>query len=166
MANDFLESLNKISEVFNDHYSVRIQMKSDLDILKIIDESYKYVWILDHSEYLSEWTPSCNLLFNHQSDSDKVFIRKDSMEILMETKYFCDLLKGIGSSRCYWHIIQTNVKPPYFLDLKKFAGKNKYNMLKQHADYLFELEQMADCEQIISSKKEILVEMLYKLGIP
>ena len=56
MIDKFNESLYKIEEAYNGHYSVKIQMDSDSDILNLIDDSYKYVWIIGHSEYLNEWT--------------------------------------------------------------------------------------------------------------
>lgn len=164
MTNNFSESLNTITELYNGHYCVKIQMDSDLDILKIINLSYKFIWILEYSEYLNEWTSSCNTIFKNQSNPEKVFIRNDNMEILMDTQYFYDLLKRKGQVRNYLHIIQTDVVPPYYLDLKKFVGKNKYIMLKQHINYLFEIIQMGDYELIISSKKEFLEDILRKLN--
>ena len=74
MIDKFNESLYKIEEAYNGHYSVKIQMDSDSDILNLIDDSYKYVWIIGHSEYLNEWTPSNNTLFSRESDPNKVSV--------------------------------------------------------------------------------------------
>lgn len=165
MIDKFSESLYKIKEAYNGHYSVKIQMDSDLDILNLIDDSYKYVWIIGHSEYLNEWTPSKNTLFSRESDPNKVSVRKDKIEILMDTDYFCEILRE-GEIREYLHIIQTNVKPPFFLDLNKFTGKSRYDMLKKYINYLFEIKQMADCEEITSSSKDVLEKLLLKLDKP
>lgn len=156
--------LNIIEEIYNNHYYVLFELDNKQDILKLIDHTYKYVWIIDHSEFQAEWTATNNTLFSRRSDPSKVMIRRDSMEILMETDYFYNLMKENKCEIGGYHFIQTNIVPPHYLSLEKFKGKKKYDMLTEHINYLFEVCIFSDYTRIISSKKDVIEDFLKKIG--
>lgn len=159
------EQYNLIQPAYENHYFVILVLDEDSDILKLIDHSYKYVWIIDHSEHYS-WEPSNNVIYSQQSDPNKVWVRNDNMEVLMETEYFCESIKKelAPNHGLHLHIIQTNVVPPSFLSLDKFKNKKRYDMLKQHIDYLFDLEVHNEEAVIISSKREVIENFLKEIG--
>ena len=84
------------------------------------------------------------------------------MEYLMETSDFLQLIPEIHQTV---KIIQTNIIPPYYLNLKQLSGKGKYDLLKNKIDYLFELEipGAIDYTHIISSQVNFLEKIIENL---
>lgn len=158
------ETLYHIREIYDTpHFCVRVNLDYKNDLYKVLDCTCKYVWILEHSECLSSWTPSNNMLFSNQSDPERVFVRNDKMEILIETQTFLDIIK----THHFFHVtfVQTNIMPPNYLTANKFVGKKKYDMFKECIDYIFELEVESDYICFVSSRKNILENILEKLGV-
>jgi hypothetical protein len=129
--------INKIKEIYKGHYQVILDFPSPNDLVKILDTSYKYVWGIEHNENLLEWKKYDYCLYGEKVKSDVVFTRNMEMEYLMETSDFLQLISNIHQTI---RIIQTNVIPPYYMNLKQLTGKGKYDLLKNKIDYLFELE--------------------------
>ncbi|MEZ4919227.1 MAG: hypothetical protein R2792_08985 [Saprospiraceae bacterium] len=77
------------------------------------------------------------------------------LELLIPTDMFLKLIPSISQTV---KIIQTNTEPPYFLNLENIHGKTRYNLLKKHLDYLFELDMpgASDYSPIISPNKAFL----------
>jgi hypothetical protein len=128
---------NVIKEIFKGHYQVILDFPSQSDLIKIIDKSYKYVWGFEHLENSVEWEKYDYFLYGRKIDSGTVFARNMDMEYLVETSCFIDLIPYVHQTI---KIIQTNIIPPYYVDLKRLSGKEKYDLLKSKVDYLFELE--------------------------
>jgi hypothetical protein len=128
---------NKIIEIFEGHYQVILDSPSKLDVLKIIDKSYDFVWGVSHIENAIEWAKYDHSLYGNNCSALNVFSRNISMEYLISTKDFVKLVPYINQTI---KIIQTNIQPPYYLNLQNLSGKSKYDLLKSKVDYLFEIE--------------------------
>ena len=85
------------------------------------------------------------------------------MEFLLNTSDFLDLIPQIHQTV---RIIQTNIVPPYYLNIKNLSEKGKYNLLKSKIDYLFELEMPGtiDYAPIISPNINYLENLIAKLN--
>jgi hypothetical protein len=154
---------NKIKEIYKGHYQVILDFPSPSDLTKIIDTSYKYVWCIEHNENSVEWEKYDYHLYGKNIKSDTVFARNIEMEYLMETSDFLQLIPEIHQTV---KIMQTNIIPPYYLNLKQLSGKGKYDLLKNKIDYLFELEMPGaiDYTPIISSQVKFLEKVIEKFS--
>ena len=135
---------------------------NELDILyKIIDKSYKFVWLFEHTEEAVEWAEYHHSLYGVFDNKVKIKVRNVKMEILLNTE---DFLKYIPSISQSVKIVQTNIEPPYYLNLENLSGKAKYDLLKSKINYLFELDMpgATDYSPIISPSLEYL-ENLQKI---
>ena len=83
------------------------------------------------------------------------------MEYLMRTEDFCKILPTLKHTD--FHLIQTNIIPPYYLDVNRIKGKTLYDLLKRDTDYHFLLEEVTqEYISIISPHKELLERILDK----
>ena len=128
---------NKITEIYKGHFQVILDFPTQNDLYKIINNDYKYIWGIEHNEIRSSWKDYDFTLFNSKSPSNFCMARNIEMEFIIET---VDFLKMIPSINQTIKIIQTNMIPPSYFNLKQLSGKGKYDLLKSKVDYLFELE--------------------------
>lgn len=129
---------NKISEIYKGHFQVILDFPTQNDLYKIISNDYQYVWGIEHKEIRSSWKDYDFTLFDVKISSNNFLMARNvEMEFIIET---IDFLKIIPSINQTVKIVQTNIIPPSFLDLKQLRGKSKYDLLKNKVDYLFELE--------------------------
>lgn len=154
---------NVIKEIYKGHYQVILDFPGPSDLIKIIDTSYKYVWSIEHNENSLEWGKYNYCLYGKRVKSDSVFARNIEMEYLMETSDFLQLIFDIHQTV---KIIQTNIIPPYYINIKQLTGKGKYDLLKNKIDYLFELEMPGaiDYAPIISPQVKFLENIIEKLS--
>lgn len=154
---------NKIIEVYQGHYQVILDFPEPSDLTKIIDISHRYVWGISHHEISVEWAKYNYSLYGENIDSCNIMARNIEMEYLIETSDFLNLTPFINQTI---NIIQTNIIPPYYLDLKRLSGYAKYSLLKQKVDYLFELEMPGaiDYASIISPHKIFLENVIGKFA--
>ena len=82
----------------------------------------------------------------------------------MTTHAFLHLIPKINQSI---KIIQTNIIPPYYLNIKQLSGKSKYDLLKDKIDYLFELELpgATDYAPLVSPDITFLERVLKKMQV-
>ncbi len=148
----------KIVEIFDGHYQVLLDSFDKLNLFRIIDRSYKYVWGIGHIENAVEWANYNDSLYRSEIDT-KVLARNISMEYLLKTE---DFLKLVPSIHQTVKIIQTNIEPPYFLTIERLTGKGKYDLLRDKINYLFELEMpgASDYSTIISPDKMFLEALI------
>ena len=128
---------NKITEIYKGHFQVILDFPTQNDLYKIINNDYKYIWGIEHNEIRSSWKDYDFTLFDSKSPSNFCMARNIEMEFIIET---VDFLKIIPSINQTIKIIQTNIIPPSYINLKQLNGKGKYDLLKNKVDYLFELE--------------------------
>jgi len=153
---------NKIEEIYKGHYQVILDFPNQNDLIKILDISYKYVWGIEHNENSLEWEKYDYHLYGEKVNSDVVLARNMQMEYLIETSDFLRLIPNIHQTI---KIIQTNVIPPYYMNLSQMKGKGKYDLLKDKVDYLFELEMpgAVDYAPLISPNIYFLENIIDKL---
>ena len=129
--------INSIKEVYKGHFQVILDFPTPNDLDKIISEEYKYVWCIQHEENRTSWSNYDYTLFGKRMSGEFAQARNIEMEFIVETTKFLELTPLINQTI---KIIQTNVIPPSYLDIKRVSGKGKYDLLKNKVDYLFELE--------------------------
>ena len=153
---------NKIEEIYKGHYQVILDFPTPSDLIKIIDMSYKYVWSIEHKENLVEWVKYDYCLYGKKKKSNNVFARNIEMEYLMETSDFLQIIPDIHQTI---KIVQTNIIPPYYMNLNQLSGKGKYDLLKSKIDYLFELEMPGaiDYSPLISPNIDFLKNVIDRL---
>ena len=127
--------VNKIREIYSGHYQVILDFPTPNDLKYILDGSYTYVWGVQHNELRSSWKEYNYSLFG-QRDFEIGYARNIQMEFLIDTKSFLKLLPEIKQTI---HLVQTNIIPPYYLDLNRLDGNKKYALLKEKTDYLLEI---------------------------
>jgi hypothetical protein len=154
---------NKIIDIYDGHFQLILDFPDKSVLYKIIDTNYKYVWLFDHVENGVEWSDYSHSIFGVVDDSVNARGRNIKMELLFNTS---DFIKYIPQIRSSIKIIQTNIEPPYYLDMSKFTGKSKYDLLKSRIDYLFEFEMPGaiDFSPIISPNRAYLEKILQLLS--
>ena len=152
---------NKITEIYKGHFQVILDFPSQNDLYKIISNDYKYIWCVEHNEVRSSWENYDFTLFDSRIQNSFLMARNIEMEFIIET---IDFLKIIPSINQTIKIIQTNIIPPSYIDLKKLNGKGKYDLLKNKVDYLFELELPGaiDYAPLVSPNIEFLETVIKK----
>lgn len=157
--------VNKIKELYQEHYQVILDFPEAQDLEKLLDKSYKYVWGVEHNEGRSSWSFYEHTLYGEKLINKSVYARNCIMEFIVETLDFIELLPHIKQSV---KIVQTNVLPPSFLDLRRLKGKAKYDLLKTKLNYLFEIEipGATDYSTIISSDKRFLEKVIKEFNAP
>lgn len=150
---------NTIKELYKGHYQLILDFPEKEELYKIIDLSYRYVWMINHIENSIEWSEYKHSLFGSFKTENKIQARNIKMDVLIETEVFLKYVPLIAQSIT---IIQTNIEPPYYLNLDNLSGKSKYDLLKSKIDYLFELDMPGaiDYSQIISPNREYLENLL------
>lgn len=146
---------NKIIELYKGHFQIILDFPEKSDLYKIIDKSYKYVWLFDHIEDSIEWCDYKHSIFGLFDNTVNIKARNIKMEVLLTTE---DFLKYIPLISQTVKIIQTNIEPPYYLNLENLKGKAKYDLLKSKIDYLYELEMpgATDYSPIVSPRRDYL----------
>lgn len=157
--------VNSIKEIFKGHFQVILDFPSPSDLGKILDKDYKYVWCVGHVENRSDWVDYDYYLYGKRLENGFAQPRNIRMDLLIETSKFIEFIPLIHQTI---KLIQTNVIPPSFLDLDRFSGKGRYDLLKNKIDYLFELELpgATDYAPIISPSENFLQSLIEKLSNP
>lgn len=153
----------EITILYEGHYQLILDFQSKLDIIKILDTSYTYVWGINHIENSVNWANYNHTLYECDIDICGTQARNIQMEFLISTQEFIKLIPFIKQTI---NIIQTNKLPPYYLNLNRLKGKGKYELLKKEIDYLFELDVpgASDYITIISPNIEFLKSIKEKFN--
>ncbi len=149
---------NKIIELYEGHFQLILDFPDKSELHKVIDKSYEYVWIREHIENAVEWSDYKHSIFGVFDNDVSVKARNVKLEILLKSEDFIKYIPLISQSV---KIIQTNLEPPYYLELDKLKGKAKYDLLKTKTDYLFELDMPGaiDYSPIISPNRSYLEKL-------
>ena len=152
--------VNQIKELFKGHYQVILDFPTPTFLKSIIDDSYKFIWGIEHNEGGCEWEKYDHTIYGVSKNSN-VLCRNIFMEYLIETQYFSDYIKHINQTVKITQI--NNIPPPYF-DVLKLKGKSKYDLYKEKLNYKFEIEipGATDYAQIISPDISFLEEVIKK----
>ena len=155
--------VNKIKKIYQGHYMMLLDFP-DKDWLKyLLDDSYKYVWVVDYCMQGCEWSKKHHSLF--KKSAEDIYVRNMHMDFIMETPEF---LQWIPETNANLHILQVNNLPPYYLDLNRLEGKTRYDLLKKETDYLFEVNLpfsgvSSDYTEIVSPNLSFLNKLLKKI---
>ena len=154
--------VNKIKEIYPGHYFVLLDFPAKEDLYEIVDLSYKYIWGFNHIENGTEWKKYPYNLFGKSISEMKIEARNMQFEYIISTNDFVKLVPNINQTIS---IIQTNIVPPYYMDINRLKGKGKYDLLKNKIDYLFELEMpgAVDYAPLISPSIYFLENVINKL---
>lgn len=162
---------NTITELYKGHYLLRLNDDEYIKPNQFIDKRYKFVWLPQyHDEEFYTWTRSETRLFGKKtSEKDNVLIRKMQSDVLVETNKYIESYMGIKNYT--YHVIQTNIIPPHYVDVENLKGAGRYNLLLEKADYLYELNGPdCDCDfdTLVSPDKDYLTRVLiaYKFKTP
>jgi len=128
---------NEITKLYEGHYQLILDFHSKLDIIKILDTSCKYVWGINHIENSVNWATYNHTLYECEIDNSEILVRNIQMEYIISTEEFINVIPLIKQKI---NIVQTNIVPPYYLNLNRLNGKGKYDLLKKEINYLFELD--------------------------
>ncbi len=152
---------NKITEIYRGHFQVILDFPNQNDLHKIISNDYKYIWGVEHNEIRSSWRNYDFTLFDSRIQNSFLMTRNIEMEFIIETSKFISIIPSINQTI---KIIQTNIIPPSYLDLKRLSAKGKYDLLKSKIDYLFELELPGaiDYAPLVSPNVEFLEKVIKK----
>ncbi len=152
---------NQIKEIYKGHFQVILDFPTTNDLLKIVDPSYNYIWGVNHVENRTEWANYKGELFGQVISTNNLQTRNTIMEFLISTKDFIPIIPSIHQTV---YIVQSNLIPPYYLNLNKLQGKTKYELLTK-IDYLFELDMPGspDYTAIISPNSNFLEGVISKL---
>ena len=153
--------VNKIKEIYKGHYQVILDFPEPQDLLKIIEPTYKYIWGFEHSENSIEWAKYTHSIFGKPC-KENFRVRNINMEYLVETNSFLELIPFIHDTV---NLIQTNIIPPYFLNMDRLKGKDRYDLLKSKIDYLFEINMPGaiDYTPIVSPNRTFLENVVGKM---
>lgn len=153
--------VNKVKEIYKGHYQMILDYPTVKFLPQLLVKDMQYVWVVDHIENSEDWKPYNYSLYDKQVDELEMLIevRDLRMDYIVETSDFLKLVPFINQSITLYQI---NKKPPRYLDLRRFKGKGKYDLLSKEADYLFEVEiqSATDYAPIVSSSKQFLESLL------
>lgn len=152
--------VNEITQIYDNQYQLILDFPS-IDILyKIVNPNYKYVWIYNHTEIGPSWNKYNNVkIFDYIVPN--VMLRNQTFDILLETTDFIKLIPQI-KEHVNLNIIQTNKKPPYYINANKFMKRDKtwYRLLNSDLEYLFEFEYQNDFCPLVSPNRLFLESVL------
>lgn len=152
--------INEITQLDNNQYQLILDFPS-IDILyKIVNPDYKYIWIYNHTEIGSYWNEADNvMIFN--LNVPNAMLRNQTFDILLNTTDFLKLIPHINENTNI-RIIQTNVKPPYYINANNFPNRDKtwYKLLNDDLGFLFEFEYCNDLCPLISPNRMFLESVL------
>ena len=154
-----MEECNKIIELYNGHFQLILNISDKFELYKIIDQNYKYVWLIEHIEDSVEWAEYHHSLYGVFDKNVKIQARNIQLNLLLKTEDFIKYIPYINQTI---KIIQTNTEPPYYLNMEQLHGKARFDLLKIKIDYLFEIEMpgASDFSVIVSPQKEYLESLL------
>ncbi len=155
MDKELKENINTIKQTAEDRYRIILDFATVKLVPYLISDAYKYVWVYNHKlSNPSSWE-NRNLPIIDSIPEINVRSKNVQFDFLMETKAFVKLLPKWGNGI---QLIQVNKVPPKYFDPSRIQGNQRYQILTDECDYLFELDipSATDYGTIISSSKQYL----------
>jgi len=153
------ENINTIKQTAEDRYRIILNFATVKLLPYLITAAYKYVLVYNHK--LSNPNSWKNRNLPVLDSSPKIDVRSKNVQFdfIMETKDFINLIPNWKNGI---QMIQLNKIPPEYFDPNKIQGNQRYEILKNDCDYLFELDIPAatDYGTLISSDKSYLEKLL------
>ena len=154
----FKDNINTIKEIYPGMFQIILDFASNKFIKFVLRDNYEFIWIHNYEpENYYKWT-EYNLPISEKLPM-KVLARQISYDFIIKTidykKIENEMPNGVT-------LLQTNILPPYFIDLKRLKGKTRYDLLQKECDFLFEIELpgAVDYGTLVSSNKNFLIDLL------
>lgn len=153
--------LYEIKEIYPGHYFMMLDMLDISDVLKIISNEYKYIWLYEMKACSAIWNKVNVDICTHPLKD--TWIRNVNFECLVETTHIKDMINNLDYGIS---LIQLNELPPPYLRMDKttMSEKTKYDQLTK-LGYLFNLHipHPSDYGWIICSDFEYMREIVEML---
>jgi hypothetical protein len=153
------ENINTIKQTAEDRYRIILDFATVNLVPYLISDSYKYVWVYNHkpsnqNNWINRSLPIVDSTPNINVNSKNV-----QFDFIIETKEFVELLPQWGNGI---QMIQLNKVPPKYFDPNRIQGNQRYKILSEECDYLFELDipSATDFGTIISWDVKYLESLL------
>jgi hypothetical protein len=130
------ENINQIKEIFPGHFQIILDFATVKFLPHVLRDDHKFVLIFNHTlDDFEQWGLYDLPLFNSKPNY-KVTARNIRFDFALPTIEFKNLLPNLKGGIT---LIQLNHLPNSYLDLNKIKGKNRYELLKNECEYLFEI---------------------------
>ncbi|GAB5409349.1 MAG: hypothetical protein BalsKO_17140 [Balneolaceae bacterium] len=164
MDKELKENINTIKQTAEDRYRIILDFATVKLVPYLISDAYKYVWVYNHKlSNPSSWK-NRNLPIIDSIPEINVRSKNVQFDFLMETKDFLTLLPTWGSGI---QMIQINKEPPNYFNPNRIKGHQRYQILRETCDYLFELDipSATDYGTLISSNLSFLESLMNSTNI-
>ena len=159
MDKQLKENINTIKQTAEDRYRIILDFATVKLLPYLISDTYKYVLVYNHK--LSNPNSWKNRNLPVLDLNPNIYIRSKNVQFdfIMETEDFIEQIPNWTSGI---QMIQLNKIPPEYFDPNKIQGKQRYQILKNDCDYLFDLDipSATDYGTLISSDKSYLEKLL------
>ncbi|GLR18230.1 hypothetical protein [Portibacter lacus] len=159
MDKELIENINSIKKTGDDRYRIILDFASVKLVQYLISNDYKYVWIYNHClSNPSSWKNRSLPILDSKPEI-KIKSKNVKFDFIIETNEFVKLLPEWGNGI---QMIQMNKMPPDYFEPDKIRGKQRYQILKNDCDYLFELyiPSATDYGTLISPNVKYLENLL------
>lgn len=152
-------NINCIQETATGRYRIILDFATTAILPFLIRDDYEYVWVHDHVTGKGYDWENFNLPIISPEINQKALARCVKFDFILKTEEFRKIMtnwpRGIK-------LIQMNRIPPYYLDLNKMKGNQRYEKLKTECDYLFEVDipSATDYGVLISPNRKYLQSLL------
>lgn len=165
------KELNIVQDLGNGFFFTWLDFPSSKFLPRVLDESYKYVWVIKHfvkdmrSVDLIDLNPWFDLKVPlHSLGSCREVKVRDmdlSLDFIVETQDFLDILKDdffhkSAGIRC----IQMNILPPNYFSFDKFKGHTLFKELEKIEAKIFADFSGSDYGRLYSSDRSLLESIL------
>ena len=159
MNKELQENINTIKQTGKDRYRIILDFATVKIVPLLLSDTYKYVWIYNHKLSKSNIWENRNLPILDEFPEINVRSKNVQFDFILETHKFVELLPKWSSGI---QMIQMNKIPPDYFDPIKIKGEQRYQILKNDCDYLFELDipSATDYGTLISSNLNYLEGIL------
>ncbi|QES87355.1 hypothetical protein [Rhizosphaericola mali] len=156
---DYKENINCIRETSNGLYRIILDFATINILPFLIQDDYKFVWVHNHTTGKGFDWEEFNLPIVNNSTHLKILAKSLNFDFIMETSAFKDIMKDLTGGI---ELIQMNKIPPYYLNLDIIKGKQRFNILQNNCDFLFEVDipSATDYGTLISPNKDYLESLL------
>ena len=164
MNKDLEENINTIKQTGKDRYCIILDFATIKLVPFLVSDTYKYVWVYNHKLSKSNIWENRNLPILDELPEINVRSKNVQFDFILETKKFVELLPKWSSGI---QMIQMNKMPPDNFDPMKLKGEQRYQILQNDCEYLFELDipSATDFGTLISPNRVYLESLINSKNI-
>ena len=159
MNKELQKNINTIKQTGKDRFRIILDFATIKIVPFLVSDTYNYVWVYNHKLSKSNIWENRNLPILDELPEVNVRSKNVQFDFILETGKFVELLPKWSSGI---QMIQMNKIPPDYFDPIKLKGEQRYQILKNDCDYLFELDipSATDYGTIVSSNEQYLENLL------